>query len=622
MAAFSLALAGIFLLAPELRWVRDSVPTPQAVAVIRALELAGLKGLEPRDYGGLAWEDRLASLQTLAAQRAFDAALTAAAEQYVSDLSRGRIDPRRVGAALERPEPFDVHAFVRSLAFSEDVVAALRAIETSFPAYHRMLAALRDYSEMARSAEAAPLSACRIVNPGDRWTDAARLQVRLALLGDLRAPHAAEDRYDGPLVDAVRRFQERHGLVADGRIGPRTLQALNVPIAWRVIQLQLALERLRWLPHQFPAPPIVVNIPEYMLRAYGPPGVLSMRVVVGTAFEHPTPVFVSALSGVAFRPAWNVPSSIERDELAGEFERDPAAMSRLGFEALDALGRTVPPVEAIARLKSGELRLRQKPGRRNALGLVKFDLPNPYGIYLHGTPAQRLFASERRDFSHGCIRLEDAFALAARVLDWPPSRVRAAMEGKRSFTAAPAVHFPVLILYSTAVVREDGTVEFFEDVYGEDAALERALEQRGTQRGSPAEGSPNTSEGRSIEARSSRDQALNSSLPAFLSIEPLMETLWGFNSGFLAAKIVAKAAVELGPDARITTQVLSRHPAAALEELARDHDIELVVVGSHGLNPVERALLGSTASRLIRTCRKPVVVIPAAVWGAAGSHSP
>jgi murein L,D-transpeptidase YcbB/YkuD len=172
-----------------------------------------------------------------------------------------------------------------------------------------------------------------------------------------------------------------------------------------------------------------------------------------------------------------VPASIERDELAAEFERDPAAMARLGFEAIDAAGRVVEPAEAIPRLRTGALRLRQAPGPRNALGLVKFDLRNPYGVYLHGTPAQRLFGRARRDLSHGCIRLEDAEALAARVLGWPRERVRAAMLGEETLEVFAPVRFPVLILYSTAVVRDDGAVQFLEDVYGKDAALESALER-------------------------------------------------------------------------------------------------------------------------------------------------
>jgi murein L,D-transpeptidase YcbB/YkuD len=157
-------------------------------------------------------------------------------------------------------------------------------------------------------------------------------------------------------------------------------------------------------------------------------------------------------------------------------------MARLGFEALDAENRAVAPPAAIEGLRDGTLRLRQAPGPRNALGLVKFDLPNPFGVYLHGTPAQRLFARSRRDFSHGCIRVEHADELAARVLGWPLWRVREAMLGDKTLAVPVPVRLPVLVFYATAVVREDGAVQFFEDVYGVDAELLRAIERSRAQR--------------------------------------------------------------------------------------------------------------------------------------------
>ena len=482
MRALCLALAGIFVSPPELRWIRDGAPTAQAISLIRALESSALAGLDPADYDGPLWAERLASLHSPGAQSAFDEALTQAAERYVADLSSGRIDPREAGAALRPEGALDARAFVRALAGADDVEESLRGIEPRLPDYHRALRALREYAELARRDPAVRLEAAAMVNPGDRWMGTPRLAERLALLGDLRVPHGSADLYDGAIVDAVRRFQERHGLSPDGRIGPATLRALNVPLPARVAQLQLAIERLRWLPQRYAAPPIVVNIPEYRLRAYGPPDVLALRVVVGTAYEHPTPIFASVVEKVVFRPPWNVPASIEREELADQFERDPAALARLGFEALDEQDRPVEPPEAIAGLRSGALRLRQAPGPKNALGLVKFDLPNPYGVYLHGTPAQRLFARERRDFSHGCIRVEHADELAARLLGWPLERVRAAMLGDRTLTVALPVRLPVLVLYATALVREDGTVQFFEDVYGADADLQRALDRSRAQR--------------------------------------------------------------------------------------------------------------------------------------------
>ncbi len=463
MHAVCAALLALFAARDGLRWVRDGAPTPQALALVQVLRDAARDGLDPADYDAPLWDERLGNLVSSSGQRAFDEALTAAAERYVTDLAAGRVDPKLAGTFLRRQDPGNVRAIVRRLATAADVGARLAALETRLRAYQDTKAALRRYLQLAKEDTGPPLPRLdRTLRPGERWDGKPLLAARLSLLGDLRAPAADGDLYDGPVVDAVRRFQERHGLSPDGNIGPRTIRALRVPLSRRVVQLQLALERLRWLPHRFRQPPIVVNIPEYRLRWDGPGEVLDMKVMVGGAFRHRTPVFRSALRTVVFRPFWNVPRSIERDELIDQFAKDPAAALRLGFETVDG-------------------RLRQRPGPRNALGLVKFEMPNPFGVYLHATPARSLFARSRRDLSHGCIRVEDAAALASRVLQWPEGRVAAAMDGEDTLRIAVEHPVPVLVLYSTAVVREDGEVHFFDDVYRLDRLLERALEERSAQ---------------------------------------------------------------------------------------------------------------------------------------------
>lgn len=464
------------------------MPTPQALALVQVLQSAALDALDPDDYDASLWDERLARLGSRGGQRAFDKALTAAAERYVSDRKTGRVHPRLGGARLEKPAPGDVRAFVERLARADDVAAVLREADRPFPPYPRMLEAYRHYLSLARLDPGGGVPGVRrIVEPGERWSGVPRVARLLALTGDLRTARSRDaDEYDGALADAVRRFQQRHGLVADGRIGRHTVQALNVPFARRVVQLELAIERLRWLPHAFPASPIVVNIPEYRLRMRGPGETLEMNVVVGRAFRHRTPVFASAVQSVLFRPFWNVPRSIERDELIAELESDPTKMEAQGFEAVDARGIPAHGADVPERLRSGELRLRQRPGPRNALGLVKFELPNRFGVYLHGTPAPAVFARPRRDLSHGCIRVEKAAALAARLLGWTDEQVARAMEGEQTVRVELERPVPVLIFYSTAVAREDGTVHFFDDVYRLDAALERALDRSRAQRLPPS----------------------------------------------------------------------------------------------------------------------------------------
>ena len=283
----------------------------------------------------------------------------------------------------------------------------------------------------------------------------------------------------------MKHFQARHGLDPDGRLGKATLAQLNTPPEDRVRQLQLTLERWRWAPHQFPGPPIVVNIPEFESRALNASYAteLEMKVVVGNAYHHETPVFAANMKQVIFRPYWNVPLSIQRAELLPKLNRDPSYLMKNRYEVVTPQGTVVTngvvDDPTLAQLRSGTLRIRQTPGPENALGLVAFMFPNEYDLYLHGTPAMELFAKSRRDFSHGCIRAEKPQELAAWVLrnqaDWTPEKISDAMNGSKTIYVSLDKPIPVLIVYATAVVLAGGEVRFFEDIYGQDAQLTALL---------------------------------------------------------------------------------------------------------------------------------------------------
>jgi L,D-transpeptidase YcbB len=210
-----------------------------------------------------------------------------------------------------------------------------------------------------------------------------------------------------------------------------------------------------------------------------------MKVVVGKAYRHKTPVFANQIKSVIFRPYWNVPLSIQRAEILPHLEKDPSYLLENSYEIVDRIGHVVSEGAVTDELKdslrSGKLAVRQRPGPDNALGLVKFEFPNPYDVYMHGTPAKQLFSRSRRDFSHGCIRVEDPVALAAWILrdkpEWTPEAIRNAMNGDETIQVDIKDPIPVLILYGTAVVKEDGEIQFFDDIYGYDAALERVLNE-------------------------------------------------------------------------------------------------------------------------------------------------
>jgi len=485
----------------SLPWIYESGPSNHALAIIRILENADGEGLDPEDYDGPRWESRVVAL----AQRSpapesdlvrFDVALTVSAMRYISDLDLGRVNPRLFHFELDMDHSsFDLSEFLWEKlvnASDMDIETAIEGIEPPFPTYHRTLNALRTYLELAHRDDGELLAVPRkAIRPGDAYAGLPRLAKLLALLGDLpETEKQVEPRamYEGGLVAAVKRFQQRHGLEPDGLIDGQTLRELNTPLSRRVVQLQLTLERLRWLPHQFQRPAVIVNIPEFRLRGIDEQyhWALFMKVVVGRAYKHQTPVFASDIKSVIFRPYWNVPLSIVRAELLPHINRDPAYLAKNAYEIVDSTGTAVVQdansAQAKRQLRSGRLGIRQVPGPNNALGLLKFDFPNPHEVFMHGTPAMELFSRSRRDFSHGCIRVEDPVALAAWLLrdkpEWTVDAIRAATLGEETFRVDLEKPVPVLIVYGTAVVMEDGKVHFFRDIYGQDAALEQSLLSR------------------------------------------------------------------------------------------------------------------------------------------------
>lgn len=353
--------------------------------------------------------------------------------------------------------------------------------------------ALEHYRILASEDDGETLPATKKpVDPGGHYAGVPRLIRLLMRLGDLPADTQPSDTdlYSGSLVAAVQRFQTRHGLEPDGRLGKGTLAQLNTPLSFRVRQLELALERWRRVSYDPSRPAIVLNLPEFRLRAFDPghQPALEIKIVIGRARKLRTPLLSSEVETVIFRPYWNVPLSIQRNELVGDIQRDRSYIPKNDFELVTPRNAVVAEDTdsqmMLQQLRSGKLRLRQRPGPKNALGLVKFVFPNGYNVYMHDTPAKSLFARARRDFSHGCIRLEKAEDLAEWVLrmesGWPRDRIEAAMQGTETFSVKLKHPIPVMTMYVTAVVLANGEVHFFDDIYGQDAALEKE----------PAEGGP------------------------------------------------------------------------------------------------------------------------------------
>lgn len=471
-------------------WTTNGQPKAQARTVIALFETADVKGINSVDYDGSRWQQRLASLPTKdeTALARFDVAVSITLMRYISDLHIGRINPRNVRFDLDiETKKYYLPKLLTDIAHSPEGLSILNEIEPRYDEYHRLQNALADYRRMAADAkDEKPLPVAK-VKPGGTYAALPQLTKMLTRLGDLPAqqPNNSTTVYAEPLVTAVKHFQQRHGLEPDGVLSEKTFRALNVPLGRRIRQIQLALERWRWAPGEFENNPILVNIPEFRLHAWDDKtghSAKAMRVVVGQTLSHQTPVFAGDMRYIVFRPYWSVPPTIQRAEIVPHLEKDKSYLANNNYEIVDDEGKSLGSAvdkETLSRIRTCDVQVRQKPGPSNALGLVKFIFPNQNNVYLHSTPSQALFSRSRRDFSHGCIRVEDPVALAAWALreqpEWTVERIREAMDKGDSKTVVLKTPIPVMIIYTTAVVRDDGTVDFYDDIYGHDATLENVL---------------------------------------------------------------------------------------------------------------------------------------------------
>ena len=496
LGACLLALAAPLAQAEAL-WL-DDAGRPRAATreAVRWLTDAEQQGLRPQDYNASRLASAVADAELAApspdAAAQLDESLTRQVLAYLSDLRHGRVDPARIQARYDSataPAP-NLPTVLREAVAQGQLQDAQRAALPPWPQYADLQKALMHYRSLADHAawgKALPALPGGKLQAGQRWAGLTTLAERLQALGDLpEAPATAVTAYDATLQKAVQSFQSRHALPADGVIGKSTLDALAVPPAARVQQIALAMERLRLTP--LPAAPrfVTVNVPEFMLRAlrHDDAGVhkdLQMRVIVGKALDTRTPLFDEDMLWIEFSPYWNIPPSIARKETVPTLRRNPGYLAAQGMEFVSASGVStdVTPQNLDAVL-AGQMRIRQRPGPRNALGDIKFMLPNNQNIYLHHTPSPGLFSRTRRDFSHGCVRIEEPVALAQWVLhdqpEWTEARIRQSMGRPRPVTAKLLEPVPVLMLYQTAVI-DGGKLHFVPDVYGQDAVLEKALKQ-------------------------------------------------------------------------------------------------------------------------------------------------
>lgn len=474
-------------------WLSQWKPSTVTRQVLKELGSARDRGLDPNDYDVARLTAEADSLNGRDEERSarFDVALSVAVTRYAIALDRGRVDPRTLHPTLNlKRDPFDAVGFLTETSRSAQPSANFRALEPTFWHYRRLQAALVTYRILAQDSSLLSLPELpRKMKPGVVYAGAAQLRRLLRLLGDLSDSSAVnravvgDSIYDKSLEKGIRRFQRRHGMSADGVVGDSTRQRLLHPFDERVRSIELTLERWRWLPRKFEVPPIIVNIPGYRLTAFKTgqdveADMLAMDVVVGAAVKHDTPLLAVDMVAVQFQPAWNVPKSIALDEIRPKAMKDPGYLAKEHYELLR--NRTVvPPVDSNIRRIGTTIQVRQTPGSWNALGRVKFVMPNAEDIYLHDTPSKGFFARARRDFSHGCIRVSDPFALAAFLLrdrtQWPADSVRKAMDTDSTRWVPLTARVPVYLVYQTVAVSESGETFFYGDIYGHDRTLDQVL---------------------------------------------------------------------------------------------------------------------------------------------------
>jgi murein L,D-transpeptidase YcbB/YkuD len=455
--------------------------------VMRVVGDAATEGLDAAAYHPAAIASRRSD-RSDDGQAALDLLVSDAVLRYAHDVRYGRSRPHITAEAAIEPAP-DVGPLVRAVAEATDVETALRALPPAHPQYRALRGALATHRATLTAGQRWPVVAeGPTLRPGMSDPAVPSLRARLAATGEFTGDaHSKSLRFDPPLVDAVKAFQDTHGLATDGVVGPLVRAALNVGPATRVEQIVVNMERWRWLPEDLGTRRVMVNIAAARMRFMdGDRIVFEGPVIVGEP-DKMTPQFSSTITHVVFNPSWTVPDKIARKELLPKVQRDSAYFERQGIRLIGSwhpASSSDDPERADwngAHGASG-FRLRQAPGPQNPLGRVKFLLPNVFGVYLHDTSNRNLFRRERRTLSHGCVRVGGALDFADDVLaeqsNWSAERRDRILGGWQTTTLGVESPVAVHLMYETASVDAAGRVHFIDDVYGRDHRLADALAGR------------------------------------------------------------------------------------------------------------------------------------------------
>ncbi len=469
----------------EPAWLDHDTPGKRAKALVQALVNADQHGLEPADYATNEILDLL-DPKTDADRAELDIRLSRAALEYGNDLASGRLVPAQVDKEVFiEPKEVDPQRLLAEVVSAPDVAAYLDGLAPDTPQYDRLKQAFAKYRGIAEKGGWNTVSGGDTLKPGMTDPRVAQLRARLHKGGYMAAAGDQPEVYDQMLEKAVKAFQYNHGLTPDGAVGKKTVAALNVPVRQRISQMELNMERRRWMPDDLGRKYVFVNMADFELKLVDEANTIHVaRVIVGKPF-HRTPVLSAKMTHLVFNPYWHVPHSIASKEILPKIKTDVGYLREKNIRVFSDWSANAVEIDPagvdwsrVSRQSFG-YKLRQDAGPRNSLGRVKFMFPNPYDVYLHDTPAKRLFSRTVRSFSHGCIRLQNPLELAVLLLkpqgEWDRKRIDEAVASTEKQIVRLSEPVPVHITYLTAWANKDGSVNFRPDIYDRDKRLDAAL---------------------------------------------------------------------------------------------------------------------------------------------------